>query len=54
MKGTHIANMNAQFLTVRNLWPMFKIRSKVTMKVKRSKFMVLSERPCHKERVCQI
>ena len=39
--------MNAQFLAVRKLWPMFKIRSKVTI----STFIVLSERPCHKEHV---
>ena len=30
---------------------MFKIRSNVTVKVALSKFMVLSERPCHKEHV---
>ena len=43
-------NMNVQSLTVRELWPMFKSRSKVT----HSKFMELSERHCHKEHVCQI
>ena len=41
--------MNAQSLTVRKLWPMFKSRSKVTVKVTRSKFMLPLERPCHKD-----
>ena len=45
-------NMNAQ--TVRELWQMFKIRSKVMVKVTSSKFKLLSERPCHKGHVCQI
>ena len=28
-------------------------RSKVTVKVSRSKFMLPLERPCHKEHICQ-
>ena len=32
----------------------FKSRSKVTVKVTCSKFMVPMERPCHKEHICQI
>ena len=41
-------SMNAQSFTVRKLWPMFKSRSKVIDKVTHSKFMVPSERPCHR------
>ena len=33
---------------------MFKIKSKVTVKVTLSKFMVLLERPSHNEHVCHI
>ena len=32
----------------------FKSRSKVTVKVTSSKFMVLLERSCHKDHTCQI
>ena len=50
-------NMNGLSLMIEELWPMlkfFKSRSKVMVKVTFSKFMVLSERPCHEEHVCQI
>ena len=36
-------NMKAQSLTVRKLYPMFKSRSNVTVKVTHSKCMVLLE-----------
>ena len=50
-------NMNALSLRIKKLWPMLKflkILSKVTVKVTCSKFMVPLERPCYKERTCQI
>ena len=50
----YMQNMNTQSPTVSKLWPMFKSRLKVTDKVTHSKFVVLSDMPCHKEHVCQI
>ena len=50
-------NMKAFSHRIKELWQMlkfFKSRSKVTVKVTRSKCMVPSERPCHKEHTCQI
>ena len=50
-------NIKAPYLSINKLWPMlkfFKSRSKVTVKVTCSKFMVLSERSSHKEHSCQI
>ena len=50
-------NMKALSLTIKKLWPMlkfFKSRSKVTVKVTSSKFMVPLERSCHKDHTCQI
>ena len=49
-------NMNALSLRVKKLWPMLKFlksRSKVTVKVTRSKFMVPLERPRYKEQTYQ-
>ena len=53
-RGAHLSNMNAQSLTVRKLWPMYKSRSKVRVNATRLKFMVPLEKPCHKERIGQI
>ena len=53
---THTPNMN-ESLRIKKLWPMLKFlksRSKVTVKVTHSKFMVPLERPRHKEQTCQI
>ena len=50
-------NIKAPSLRIKKLWPMlkfFKSRSKVTVKVTCSKFMIPSERSCHKEHSCQI
>ena len=56
--GTCMPNMKAIPLRTKELWPMlkvfFKSRSKVTVKVTCSKFIVPSERSCHKEYSCQI
>ena len=46
-------NMKALSHRIKKLWPMlkfFKSRSKVTVKVTCSKFMVPSERSCHKSK----
>ena len=40
-KEHNYANMNTQSLTVRKSWPMFKNRLKVTVKVTRSKFVII-------------
>ena len=45
-QGAHMSNMNVLYLRMKKLWPMLKIfksRSKVTVKVTCSKFMVLLE-----------
>ena len=50
-------NMKTLSHMIKKVWPMlkfFKSRSKVTVKVICSKFMVLSERSCHKVYTCQI
>ena len=50
-------NMKALSLTIKKVWPMLKFlksRSKVTVKVTSSKFMVPSERSCHKVYTRQI
>ena len=50
-------NMNALSLMMKKVWPMFKFlksRSKVTVKVTWSKFMVKLKRPRYKEQACQI
>ena len=50
-------NMKAVSVTIKMLLPMlkfFKSRSKVTVKVTSSKFMVPLERSCHKDHTCQI
>ena len=52
-----MAKMKALSHRIKKLWPMlkfFKSRSKVTVKVKCSKFMVPLERSCHKVFTCQI
>ena len=49
--------MKALSLTIKKLWPMlkfFKSRSKVTVKVTSSKFIVPLERSCHKVHKCQL
>ena len=51
-QGMYICNMKALPLLVRKLWPrlkFFKSRSKVKVKVTRSKILVPMERSCHKE-----
>ena len=55
--GTRMPDIKALPLSTNELWPMFKFfksRSKVTVKVKCSKFMEPSERPCHEEYTCHI
>ena len=55
-EGTHMQNMNALSLRIKKLWPMLKFlksRSRVMVKVTRSKFMVPLERSRHKEQTCQ-
>ena len=50
-------NVKAISLRIKKLWPMlkfFKSRSKVTVKVTSSKFMVPLESSCHKDHTCQI
>ena len=50
-------NMKALSHRIKKLWPMLKFfesRSKVTVKVTSSKFMVPLERSCHKDHTCQI
>ena len=50
-------NMKALSHRIKKLWPMlkfFKSRSKVTVKVTCSTFMVPSERSCHKVYTSQI
>ena len=51
-KGIDMCNIKAQSLLVQKLWSrlsFFKSRSKVKVKVIRSKFLVWTERSCHKE-----
>ena len=57
-QGTHMPSMKALSLIIEKLWPMliffFKSRSKVTVKVTRSKFMVPLERPCHNQHTFEV
>ena len=56
-QGIHICNIKAISLLVRKLWQrlkFFKSRSNFKVKVTRSKFMVPSERSCHKQYTCAI
>ena len=52
-----MCNIKALSLLVQKLWSrlsFFKSRSKVKVKVMKSKILVLTERSCHKEYTCVI